>query len=294
MSDFKIKIGDVEYSTGLKKPDEIPLSFTQFPSDEILSLRDLKLLYTNENRIPVLDLYKRRKQQGRKSSCCAYAATTACEVKRNLDGKDDVEFGPEYLYTLINGGVDEGALLDHAMKALLGLHPRTNRETPGYGCCLRDAVPYQVHTLDSMSMEEKRFAKQQAEDYQALDWLKMPHGDLDACWKATVSSIARREPVLMAVHCGSNFFNTPSSGINQADRGVGNHAVVGVDLVGVENASSYSDIKIATINSHGKRFGNDGCYLHTIRHMEGPVRYHQHCSCRAMRTSPDEEISTLL
>jgi hypothetical protein len=281
--EMKLTFKGEEYSLGLKVPDKIPVSFAEYPAQNVLDLDALKKIYSNPGRKHGLELYKRRKQQGRMSSCCPYAATTAQESKRAFDQKDDREFGPEYLYAMINGGRDEGAMLDDAMRYLVEK-----------GCCLRDAVAYQVFNLNSMSMEQKRFAAQQAFEYRSLDWYKMPHGDLAQCWASTVSAIALRDPVLMAVHCGDGFFSCGPDGVCRPDKGVGNHAVCGVELEGVLTAKSLRDIKIWTVNSHGARFGKNGCYLHTYDHMAQPCQYHQHCACRSMRTSPDEHITTLL
>lgn len=280
---LSVSFGGEEYHLGLLVPETIPLTFAEYPASAVYELDALKKIYSNPNRKVATDLYTRRKQQGRKGSCCPYAATTACEVKRCFDFKDDAEFGPEWLYCLINGGRDAGAMLDDAMQELLR-----------GGCCLRASVPYEIHTTSGMTMEQKRFAAQEALEYRALDWYKMPHANLDACWAATISSIANRDPVLMAVHCGNGFFSCDRQGNARVDRGNGNHAVCGVDLIGVETAKSLRDIKIIAINSHGKRYGNNGCYLHTYDHMAGPVRFHQHCGCRAMRTSHDEKSTTFL
>lgn len=271
------------FGLGLQIPASIPLSFAEIPAGSVMELDQLKHVYATQGRGHALDIYKRRKQQGRMSSCCPYAATTAMEVKRSFDHKEDVEFGPEHLYAKINGGQDEGAMLDAAMKELVAR-----------GCALRASVPYQVYTLTTLTMEQKRFAEQQAFDYRSLDWHKMPHGNLDACWAATLSAIATRDPVLMAVHCGNNFFGCGPDGICKPDRGLGNHAVCGVELEGVATARSLRDIKIWTINSHGARAGKNGCYLHTYDHMAEPCNYHQHCACRSVRTSPDEQVSTLI
>lgn len=280
---MKLTFKGEEFSLGLKVPGRIPLSFAEYPPQNVLELAQLKQIYANPGRKHGLDLYKRRKQQGKMSSCCAYAATNSQEFKRTIDQKDDKEFGPEYLYAMINGGQDDGAMLDDAMRYLVEK-----------GCCLRDSVPYQVYSLNSMSMEQKRFSSQQASDYRSLDWYKMPHGNLDQCWGATVSAIALRDPVLMAVHCGDGFFSCGQDGVCRVDRGVGNHAVCGVELEGVATAKSMRDIKIWTVNSHGARYGKNGCYLHTYEHMAQPCQAHQHCACRSMRTSPEEKISTLL
>lgn len=278
-----VSTGGEEFFLGLLVPETIPLTFAEYPAAATLELDAIKHIYKNLKRKHALDIYTRRKQQGRKSSCAPYAGLTATEVKRAFDHKDDVEFGPEWVYCKVNRGRDAGAMLDDVMQEIIN-----------GGCCKRSSVPYQIHETSGMSMEQKRFAAQEAKEFRALDFYKAPHRNLDACWAATVSAIAMRDPMLMAVHCGDGFFSCDSQGNCRVDRGVGNHAVCGVELHGVETAKSLRDIKIWTINSHGARYGKNGCYLHTYDHMAQPVQYHQHCCCRAMRTSPDEKSSTLL
>ena len=273
-SQFIHNLGSREVRTGLIAPEFISTAYSPYPPADLMDLNDLKRLYSMKNRKKTWDLYKRRKQQGRKSSCATYAGTTACEVKRKFDFKKDVEFGPEYTYSFVNQGRDAGATLGSVMRSLLER-----------GCCLRDSVAYEIHTLDRMSMEQKRFAAQEAKKYRALDWLKMPHASPDQCWQGTLSAIANRDPVLMAVHCGDGFFSCDSQGNARVDRGIGNHAVCGAELVGVERAGSLRDIKIWTINSHGAEFGANGCYLHTFDHMVEPSSIHEHCSCESMRTA---------
>lgn len=280
---FKVEFKGETLSLGLQIPDKIPLSFAEYPLQQVMPLDQIKKIYSNPNRKHALEIYTTRKQQGRSSSCCPYAATTSLEAKRKFDRKQDVEYQPEYLYANINGGRDAGAMLDDAMKFLLAK-----------GCCLKLPKLYQDHTLNDLTMEEKRFAAQQALDYRPLDWYQAPIRNIETAWAAMVSAIAARDPVLMAVHCGDNFFSAGPDGKCKPDKGPGNHAVCGLELEGVLTARSLRDISIWAVNSHGSRAGKNGCYLHTYDHAAEPVNYHQHCMCRSMRSSPDEQISTLL
>jgi hypothetical protein len=290
--DFSVTLGNGQrIPLGLKIPDKIPLSFAAYPPTQVLSLDSIKKLYAVATRKSAIDLYTKIKNQGRASSCAPYATTTAMEARRTFAKKQPVTYQPEYLYSLVNNGRDEGAMLDDCMKVAIGVNPKTGKKQRGYGCCLEQPKIYQQFNLNALSMEEKNAAAREADDNCSLDWVKMPHGDLESCWAATVSAIAARFPVLMAVHCGNNFFSCGPDGVCRVDQGPGNHAVCGIELVGVGTARSLRDIKILTDNSHGNRFGAKGRYLHTIDHMAGPVQYHQHCACLSMRTSPDDAIS---
>ncbi len=85
------------------------------------------------------------------NSCASYATVTGGEVKRLFDHKEDVEFGAEFLYSFCNNGRDDGSMLDANMKKFLEV-----------GCCLRDSIPFQSISLNDLSMEQRRFALQQA------------------------------------------------------------------------------------------------------------------------------------
>ena len=278
VDNFSVRVGDRVFKTGLREPDTVNTGYASYPPTDTLELAEIKHLYGRPGRKMATDMYKRRKQQGPVSSCCAYAVTNANEVKRRFDRKTDVEFGAEHMYCRINGGRDDGAQLKHGMDDSLR-----------NGCCLRGSVPEHIWSFQgNMSMEQRRFADQEAQDYKALDWNQLPFGEVEAAWAAAVSAVALRNPALIAVHCGPNFFSCGLDGVFRPDRGRGNHAVCAVDLLGVATARSLRDLKLVVINSHGKRYGHDGCYLHTIDHMAGPSTVHVQSVCRAMKTSPDE------
>ncbi|MFO0940074.1 MAG: hypothetical protein U0930_04840 [Pirellulales bacterium] len=102
--DFIVTTSAGEFFTGLIAPERVENVFLSYPPKQVLDLDRVKFIYGHARRVHGLELYTRRKQQGRKSSCASYAATTGCEARRAFDRKADVEFGPEHLYSMVNGG----------------------------------------------------------------------------------------------------------------------------------------------------------------------------------------------
>lgn len=95
----------------------------------------------------------KRRNQRKTSACTGYSTTTASRYLWKLSQNEDYVFSPQFLYSLISGGVDRGASIYAVLTALLK-----------YGCCFEQTVPelpigcYQVSQLPKQAFEEaKRF-----------------------------------------------------------------------------------------------------------------------------------------
>jgi hypothetical protein len=107
-----------------------------------------------------------RRNQQRSSACTGYSATTAARYVWKLSEGVDIMFAPQFIYSLICGGVDRGASIHDAMLAL-----------QKYGVCLEPTVPelpqgcYQVNQLPPQAYEEAkhyRFDVYRAASYEEL------------------------------------------------------------------------------------------------------------------------------
>lgn len=274
------KIDGKTVYTGLQVAPTLGSAFQEFPAGDICELKTIHTILANKRRKPNWQKYKRRRQQGRRSSCLGYASTTGMEVKRRLLNLEERKLSGEDMYRQINGGRDGGAILEQAMKASVKS-----------GVATEDLVPYESYRWKG-SMEEERFIRQTREDNQVLDVYAHPSRDVDEMWKRLICAIVSDDPAVMAVHCGRNFFRADGQGNCSVDRGPGNHAVCGIDVV--RYGSGWKDLKIFTVNSHGKRFGANGCYLTTFDHIVGPSKYHVFYSYRSLRRTEADRVTTLL
>ncbi len=88
--DFVVSVGGEQFFTGLIAPEKVENVFLSYPPKQVLELDAIKYLYSQPGRKHGLEIYTRRKQQGRK----AHALVTrlpSCEARRAFDRKVDVE-----------------------------------------------------------------------------------------------------------------------------------------------------------------------------------------------------------
>ena len=253
---FQLPNGQVVF-TGNIKPERISTSFAAYPEADLLSLEQIRQVLDGPNRIPSRKLFDRSwiLNQGQRSSCNAYAVAGALARVRYRMGMDSVQFGPEFLYALINNNQDRGSLLDDGMVAV-----------SEHGICPRHMIPYESYQLNDVSIEARRVAK----NYRAFECYQFPTDSVDKFWHAMVSAVCRNEVIVLALHVGQKFLN--SSSLAGVDRGPGNHAVAADDArIKGENLR---DIQLDMFNSWGTSFGEQGrCWI-SIEHVAEPMRFH--------------------
>ena len=177
--------------TGMRQPETRPLMFAESKSDPY-SISEALEIVSNQGRKPARERYNWILNQGRRSSCNAYAAIAAMMRARIRSGHDHVDLAPEYLYALINGGQDRGSLLSDGM-----------RELCNSGAPPRDMVPYESYKMSDMSIEAKRIAK----NYRALECEQMLTGSAESHWAMMVSEVLRGHSLVTAVHVGNRFMS---------------------------------------------------------------------------------------
>ncbi len=116
--DFVVSVGGEQFFTGLIAPEKVENVFLSYPPKQCLSWMRSSICTPTRSQAWLGDLHSPKAARSQ-SSCASYAATTSCEARRAFDRKVDVEFGPEYLYSLVNGGRDQGSQLKDNMTVLL-------------------------------------------------------------------------------------------------------------------------------------------------------------------------------
>jgi hypothetical protein len=84
----------------------------QIGSPELIPERDWFEIDYCHLASPIMD------QDGR-NACCGFASTQIVEAERRQEGLDEVDLSPGDLYARINGGRDQGALLEDALEELM-------------------------------------------------------------------------------------------------------------------------------------------------------------------------------
>jgi hypothetical protein len=189
---------------------------------------DLTTVYPG---VPVLN-------QGSSSSCVGYSSTDALKYARMKDGQPFADLHPRYVYSLINGGRDAGAVISDALEVLI---------TAG-ACRTQDGSPNALYPRD-FGPE----AKKQAGRYRILEAVKI----------RTVAEIHSAAslgyPVVVGILVGQNFVQVDREGVAPLpDRVIGGHALL---ILGRKRLPS-GRIGLKTRNSWGSNFALNGyCYL---------------------------------
>lgn len=254
--EFRLPDGSVVH-TGNRRPPRLTTSFARYPDEDLLTLDQIQQILGEPERIRARDQFGSGwiLDQGRRSSCNAYAVAGSLARIRHRMGLSRVNFGPEFLYALINDGKDRGSMLDDGMLAVTK-----------HGVCPREMIPWEAYRIEDVSLEARRVAM----NYRALECYQFPTGSLEEFWHAVVSAVCRNELVVLAVHVGNRFLQSgEAAGL---DRGPGNHAVAADDAK-IEGNSLF-DIRLDMFNSWGTSFGRQGRSWISAEHLRDPMRYH--------------------
>jgi len=264
-NEFEFELNGQKVYTGMQTPETIPLSFAQFPKPKIRSLSDIAEIIKDSKRIPIERAFANEIEwfnQGKRSSCNAYMIfwILATMMWRQTGKKN--RLSPEWVYSLINGGKDQGSMLDKGMI-----------QTFEHGMPTFNPSFYQRYNQSQFSMEEKRWATDSAEDHCFGECYKAPDETFEGMMMALYSCLADGGAVGMAVHVGKNYMK--SGEVAGFDRGPGNHAICGADLhLKTPNPKSIEDIEIVSPQSWGARFAKHGFTRITSKHCYEPGTVH--------------------
>lgn len=256
--------------TGNNMPDTLPLSFKPFPDTHFYDLdviADIQKDKEANGHVLEQAHADHVTNQGNRSSCNAYMVYWILAYCIWQQTGKWPKLGPEYLYTKINGGKDQGSMLDDGMVECTDVGmPR--QEIDG-----KIIVPYQAYRQGDFDVEQWRIASQDAENHRFAEAYQAPTDSLERLWWALLSCITGRGAVGVAVHVGRRYMQSnKTAGL---DRGPGNHAVPGAGIrCMTARPKSVADFRIKSPQSWDVTFANRGFTDLTIHHLEEPMRYH--------------------
>jgi len=202
--------------------------------------------------------------QGRYGSCNGCAGAMALTRARIRRGLSRVDLSGSYLYSLINGGRDNGSTLDDGMRAI-----------QERGVARAETVPL---TKIYRSQYDTAAADREARRYRAFECYRC--ATIDELWTA----LALGWDCVVVVQAGNNFGNLDRNGIAGFSRGRGNHAVSGDGLLWAGG-----EIVTDSYNSWGTGFGERGRMLLAERHFEQTIDVHSFYAIRSATDSGDEQ-----
>lgn len=219
-----------------------------------------------KNKKRARDLFPNRqyiKNQRSKGSCNGQAAAGATERNRVRRGQKHVKLSGASMYSMINGGGDNGSALEDGMAKL------------GVGFLTEDECPWDDIYRDPNGRDPRRarYRGNTEECFQCDTEKELAIGlvcDFDA---------------VVAVHAGNNFMRLDSNGIAGGDRGSGNHAC------GVDDVEFVGDVCTFDLyNSWDLTYGDEGrARITWARHLAGTVNYHKFYLIRSSYDDPSDE-----
>jgi len=233
--------GQVRRLGSLAPPEGFVSSFKVWESERpIWDDAEIRRVITHPDRTPRRVLFSDRWMQNQFShgSCNGYAASGQLSRARFARGITDMlMLSGAFVYSLINGGRDQGSALEDGLKVI-----------QSHGAPAESLVPW-----------DKIYPKQQPANARAE---ALKHRGFD-CYAAQTmqgfrTGLAAGFFGIIAVHAGGNFQRLNQAGIAGVDSGGGNHAIGCDDLV-FRNGTELFD----GANSWGLNYGDRGrAYLH--------------------------------
>lgn len=195
-----------------------------YPDGLLLDDDDIqKRLVVNGKQVYLVKREQRRyrmRNQGPDGKCNGSSNTSGQEQVREGQGMPHVALSDSYLYSLINGGRNNGSALIESYQTLpeSGIAPM-QLEVNGKQVTL----PANFYNRSQLPSDVLRVADQQAKRFRGHEFYKVPMDSFERYCRAIASAIARDQPVVFAWHVGSNSMKLVN-GYVKVGRGPGNHS----------------------------------------------------------------------
>lgn len=231
-----------EYRLGLiPTPPERRLLCADFPFEPIPE-KDWRPV----NRRKLFRSMKTMNNQRSTSGCVGFSTACGGSKARFLSGQPFVHLSGPFIYSLVNGGRDQGAMIIDALEAFLK-----------YGCCSTDSLP-----LDSGKRNIYRSASKQFDGEAKRRLLEIGFKVDNAAQAMTV--LQRGGILEFGVKVGNRFSSLDSEGIAGFDSGYANHAVHGDGCY----LSPKRGWCIDSENTWGYEWGDDGRFRFTVDDLD--------------------------
>jgi len=202
------------------------------------------------------------KNQNGRGACAGYAGASAVERARKRRGLKHVVLSGDGLYAAVNGGRDQGAMLEDCMRWILK-----------YGVPPAALVPVHEYRKNRISAE----AYKQGERFKGLE------GFTISTELGLTSALAAGFDTVIAAHAGNGGLS--SDDLIQWTNGPGNHSIVCDDFRWTGNQFEF---EIA--NSWGLNWGRQGRgWLTWNRHLSNPVTNHMFYAFRSVTDDPEDD-----
>lgn len=180
-------------------------------------------------------------------SCVGYSAAQAMSRSRVIRGLPYARLSGAYIYSWINGGRDNGAMITDALAVLRD-----------HGTCLESTVPWDV-----IYRSGTKVGDEEAKRFKSIGDYAITSNDQGSAFDWIASAIMCGLIPQFAVEVGNNFERMDANGVLGFDSGYGNHSVHADDLIEI-NGKWYLDEP----NTWGTGFGQEGRGLLSEKHIQ--------------------------
>ena len=269
MSDMQILEHEGQsYKLGCLIPDVRPLTFKAYADSKTLMSRSAAIeVIQDKKRTPSRVRFAGVKwiwNQFDIGSCNGFAGAGALARSRVRRGLDYIKLSGESLYAQINGGKDQGSMLDDGMKALMK-----------NGCAPADLVASKTYLWSKVSAE----ARAAMSRFKAFECYRVDTED------ELLIGLASGFDGVIAVEANNQFMKVDADGRVSPTDGNGNHAV-GVDDVRIFNG----EVEFDMFNSWDLRYGVGGRgWVSWKRHLRTTSHKHAFYLIRSTLDDPKGE-----
>jgi len=223
LEEIKSRDGVVRRLGSLVVPDGMVCSAPVYEDEfEVWDTADIMKVVSDGNRVPSRRMFPAEKwieNQRSHGSCNGYAGASAYSRLLKIIGHDDeYHASGAWIYSLINGGRDQGSQLIDGMRVGQDVG-YASEETVAWNMIYPNQQPLAKARAEAAAHKGRNYYR-----CRTLQALK--------------TALAQGWPGVVAVHAGSRF-NKMTGGIAGVDRGPGNHAVCVDDLVIVRGKLVY-------------------------------------------------------
>lgn len=249
------RTGTVRRMGSLVKPDGFASTFKTFEKEyPVWDDDEIRSALTHPHRRKMRQVFGTpwKVNQHSAGACNGWAAAGGLAKTRYLRGiQDNKLFSGAYLYSLMNGGQDNGSALEDGFRIL-----------QERGCSSFELVAWNQIYRRSYNTA---VADADAANYKGL-----------ACYAIQTfqgfrTAAAFGYMIVAAVHAGNNFMRLNPRGISGVDRGKGNHSILIQDMQLVNGTELFDHD-----GSWGLSYGENGNSWLTADHFEETINYHQY------------------
>lgn len=278
-----------EVATGLLLPNEqeklLMAQLPEYPDSMYLDSKDIerRLVINGQQRYLASRKKRqhRKRNQGRLGKCNGSSNASGLMQLRETQGMPEIALSDCYIYSLANGGRDQGSALITTLSQLQQAQGTAPMELVVDGKTVM--LPNNFYNRSQVDRKVLAVADSEARRFVGFEFYKAPLDSFENYCRCLASAIAREHPVIYAWHVGNSSMQI-KNGYVQVGHGPGNHSnlfhdgkwVGGKTLVHPDDDNSWGPCVNKLYGDLGGNWGDGGYALFTME--DAYACAHNHCT----------------